>query len=179
MELFEKVEKLREKANVSYEDAKAALEAANGDILDAMIILEKEGKTAAPEADSYSTKYEDNSQLVVVADVEDNSGKGQAKDKKEKKDSELARKFRVIWRKSCENYFIVERKDERILKLPIWLFILIVLIGIHFVPIAMIVALFFGCHYKFEGEAEMKTANDVMNKADKVVEQVKEEYKKL
>lgn len=40
MDNFEKVEKLREKANVSYEEAKQALENCNWDILDAMIYLE-------------------------------------------------------------------------------------------------------------------------------------------
>ena len=40
--MFEKVEKLRERANVSYEEAKNALERSNGDMLDAMILLERE-----------------------------------------------------------------------------------------------------------------------------------------
>ena len=47
MDNFEKVEKLVQKANVSYEDAKQALEEANGDMLDAMIALEKQGKVKA------------------------------------------------------------------------------------------------------------------------------------
>ena len=41
---FEMVEILRDKANVSYEEAKAALENSNWDLLDAMLLLEKEGK---------------------------------------------------------------------------------------------------------------------------------------
>ena len=45
MDNFEKVEKLREHANVTYEEAKEALENSNWDILDAMIYLEKNGKT--------------------------------------------------------------------------------------------------------------------------------------
>ena len=44
MDNFEKVEKLREHANVSYEEAKQALENSNWDILDAMIYLEQSGK---------------------------------------------------------------------------------------------------------------------------------------
>ena len=45
MDQFEKVEKLRERADVSYEEAKEALENSNWDILDAMIYLEQNGKT--------------------------------------------------------------------------------------------------------------------------------------
>ncbi|MDE6420210.1 MAG: UBA/TS-N domain protein, partial [Lachnospiraceae bacterium] len=62
MENYEKVEKLRERANVSYEEAKEALENNNWDILDAMIALEKSGKTKGTGQAGYSTqgmpKYE-------------------------------------------------------------------------------------------------------------------------
>ena len=49
MDNLEKVEKLREKTGVSYEEAKEALEANNYDVLDAIIYLEKKGKVKAPE----------------------------------------------------------------------------------------------------------------------------------
>ena len=71
MDMFEKVEKLREKANVSYEEAKEALERSNGDILDAMILLEKEGKTKKAGAESYSTKYEAGSELERFKNCEE------------------------------------------------------------------------------------------------------------
>jgi len=47
------VETLREKANVSYEEAKAALEASNWDLLDAIVLLEGEGKIPT-ETSTYS-----------------------------------------------------------------------------------------------------------------------------
>ena len=49
MDQLEKVEKIREKTGVSYEDAKSALEACNYDLLDAIVYLEKLGKIKAPE----------------------------------------------------------------------------------------------------------------------------------
>ena len=49
MDQMEKVDRLRERANVTYEEAKAALEANNWDLLDAMVALEKEGKTIPPQ----------------------------------------------------------------------------------------------------------------------------------
>ncbi len=55
MDNLEKVEKLREKTGVSYEEAKQALEACNYDVLDALIYLEKKGKVKAPEVESYTT----------------------------------------------------------------------------------------------------------------------------
>ena len=59
MDNLEKVEKLRERANVSYEEAKEALENNDWDLLDAMVALEKEGKTVKPEQTAYSTSYEE------------------------------------------------------------------------------------------------------------------------
>jgi hypothetical protein len=51
---IEQVEKLMERTDISYAEAKTALEAADGDILEAIIALEKAGKTAN-QTGSYST----------------------------------------------------------------------------------------------------------------------------
>ena len=49
MENLEKVELVREKCGVSYEEAREALEATGYEVLDAIIMLEREGKTAQEE----------------------------------------------------------------------------------------------------------------------------------
>ena len=56
MDKLEKVEKLREKTGVTYEDAKAALEACDYDMLDAIIYLEKLDKIKKPDVDKYTTE---------------------------------------------------------------------------------------------------------------------------
>ncbi|MDP4159978.1 MAG: ubiquitin, partial [Bacillota bacterium] len=53
MTTLEQVEKLCAMANISYEEAKAALDAANGDLLEAIIYLEKQGKVKAPTGGGY------------------------------------------------------------------------------------------------------------------------------
>ena len=50
MDDIEKVETIRTKCNVSYTDAKAALDAADGNVLDAIIWLESQGKTQTTSA---------------------------------------------------------------------------------------------------------------------------------
>ena len=50
MDDLEKVETIRTKRNVSYTDAKAALDAADGNVLDAIIWLESQGKTQTTSA---------------------------------------------------------------------------------------------------------------------------------
>ena len=167
MDNFEKVEKLREKANVTFEEAKAALEEANGDLLDAMILLEKQGK-AASQKESYSTK-EDTDIVVVDEPVRNEKKRGNA----------FTDKIKVLWHKSCENYFVTERNDEVIIHIPIWAFIIILLLTWHVTLAVMIIALFFGCRYSFKGVAEMKMANDVCDKVSEAADKVKEEYNKL
>ena len=45
MDQMEKIETLREKTGCTYTEAKAALEASNGDLLDALCWLEQRGKS--------------------------------------------------------------------------------------------------------------------------------------
>ena len=55
---LELVERLREKADVSYEEARAVLEEAGGNLLDALILLEQRGRIpdGAPRGASYTTR---------------------------------------------------------------------------------------------------------------------------
>ena len=55
---LEKVERLREKAQVSYTQAKEALDYSDGDLLDALIYLEEQGTIPRPEGVYYSTRGE-------------------------------------------------------------------------------------------------------------------------
>ena len=55
MATVEMVDKLRGRANVTYEDAREALDSSGDDILEALIWLEKNGKVAPPRAGYYST----------------------------------------------------------------------------------------------------------------------------
>ena len=56
MDRFEKAERLRQAADVSFEEAKAALDACGDDLLDAMVYLEKQGRAKKPEQSTYSSE---------------------------------------------------------------------------------------------------------------------------
>jgi len=53
MTTLDQVEKLRVMANITYGEAKAALDSANWDLLEAIIILEKQGKITTPTGGGY------------------------------------------------------------------------------------------------------------------------------
>ncbi len=172
MDNFEKVEKLVQKAGVTYEDAKNALERANGDLLDAMILLEREGKTNGPAASTYSTQYEDQTQYIPVDAQTTNARGGNGSGK-------VKEIFRKIWRILSRNAMVIEKNGDTVVKLPLWAVLLILLTCWWIVLILLIVSLFFGYRYSFRGEADLKVANDVMEKAADAAEKAKEEFDKM
>ncbi len=176
MEQLEKVEKLRERANVSYEEAKEALEACDWDLLDAMVYLEKCGKAKGPEKETYSTNYEEQPQYVSVKD--------KVQEQKQKEESnrffkKLGKLFGILWRKCLDNSFCVRRKEEEVIKIPVWGLVLALFIAWRLVVAVLIVALFFGCRYSFCGKDDLGGANKMMEKASEFVDKVKDEYEKL
>lgn len=174
MEYFEKVEKLVQKAGVSYEEAKAALDAANGDLLDAMIMLERAGKTEGPKKSSYSTRYEDQAQYVSVAEKIEQGGEAEGESAGEK----IKEILKKIWHVLSRNFLAICRSGETLIKIPLWVALLILFASWFTVLVLVVVSLFFGCRYRFVGEADMQAANDIMDKAANAADRAKEEFKK-
>ena len=176
MDELEKVEKLRQRANGSYEEAREALKECNGDLLDAMVYLEKQGKVNAPESSVYTTDYEQQTQYQdVPATVK--------KQEEEQNKRSFGDKFKhlceIIWEKLTKNSLKVERKEEEIIKIPMWGVALILLFAWHFVLVAVVVSLFFNFRYSVEGEGNTEPANKVMDKAAEAADYVKQEFDKL
>ena len=174
MDNFEKIEKLVEKTGISYGDAKRVLEQADGDLLDAIIILEREGKAKAPKSSTYSTQYEEQSQYVSVpmqveSAMEDDSTRGKFK-----------RAIRKIWHFLRTNSVVAMNKaGDVVVNLPLWGAALILLMFWWITVILIVVSLFVGFRYEFVGEADLGRVNQVMDKASSAAEKVKDEYNKL
>lgn len=63
---LEQVERLRARANVSYTQAKAALEHTDGDLLEAILYLEQQGQTAPPQqGGAYATQTREESREAL------------------------------------------------------------------------------------------------------------------
>ena len=168
MEKMEKVEALRNKAGVSYEDAKAALEANDWDVLDAMIALEKEGKV---KMSTYSTKTE-----ALSGEVVTESGQRTSEESKGKKFFNWCAE---IFNKANRNSLEISKEGRMILSVPVSLFVVLVLFAFWVVVPLMIVGLFFSMQYHFVGPDIHSVDVDInatMDTVSKTAENLKNEF---
>ena len=159
MDKLEKVERLREHANVTYEEAKAALEQANDDLLDAMVILEKQGKVGAPEAKTYSTSYEEQKQYLSVQEKVEEQNRAYSFGQTVKGIFIIIKDFVL------HTNFLITREGKVVFNMPTWALALIVLLTAEVSVPVMLIAMLFKVRYHFEGERHTQTANTILNKA--------------
>lgn len=178
MEMLEKVELVREKANVSYQDAKEALEACGYDVLDAIIWLENAGK-----ADNQTASYETVGASTAEASPEMRQAQQEYhENSKKRKGREAWNSFRSgargVLNEGWRLTFIAERNGEQVVSIPL----LLVIIGLFVWGASLwllIVGLFFGFRYRIEGAEPMTfDVNDAMNKAADTAQNIKDEFQK-
>lgn len=171
MEMNDKIERLMEKANVSREEAGAALEQTGGDLLDAIVLLERQGKVRGSAHSSFSTEYDQQEEYVRVRDkVEEQENSAPSFRKS------LRKLFRALVRFVRSTTFQVMKGEERMISMPTWLFALLLFFFWEGLAPAMIIALFFGIRYSFDGEEGAETANHILHKAGDFAEDVKNEF---
>ncbi|MCM1284330.1 MAG: DUF4342 domain-containing protein [Muribaculaceae bacterium] len=143
MDNFEKVEKLKERANVSYGEAKQALESCDWDILDAMIYLEKLGKTSGTAQSSTGTAR------TAKSDAADTGSEGS------ETFGEVMGRFGRWCKKWLDrgnsNSFCVDKKGKEILRVPLTLLIVLLIFTFWIIVPLLIVGLFFDMRYHFRG----------------------------
>lgn len=171
MATLEQVEKLRERANVTFEEAKAALDATGGDILEALILLERQGKTTAPAGGGYYSSG-------------GAAGEQKSEPQAEKKPAggetfggvirHIGRFLRKLLHKGNTNSFLIYRYDQLQASLPITALVLMLVFMFWITIPLMIVGLFFNFHYRFSGPDLGKDAvNNAMDSAARAAEDIK------
>ena len=171
MEMIEKVERLRERADVTYEEAKAALEEAGGDLLDAMVILERMGKVSGPARSSYSTEYDEQKDYIRVRDKVEQQKKSAPSFK-----HTVGRLVKTFFSFIRHTVFIVTKEDSIIFTMPSWVLVLILFFFWEAVVPVMVIALFFKVNYSFDGAQNVKRANDILDKAGEFARDVRNEF---
>ncbi len=142
MDMIEKADLLRKKANVTYAEAQAALNEAGGNLLDALVILERQGKIKGPE----QTVYAD---LCEYTDVTDRAA---APEKSAPTLLRLiGRLIRTLILFVRFTIFKVTRREDTLITLPTALFLLLMFFFWRALLPVMLIALLFGVEYSFDG----------------------------
>ena len=155
---LEQVERLREKADVSYAQAKEALEYSGGNLLDALIYLEETGAIPRPEGAYYSTRGESTastqeSRADVLPELV----------REEKRARPKIGIFRRIRYALLDNELKIWRRDQPVTALPVLILILLLVFAFWVTVPLLILGLFLGFRYRFSGpDLERDSINDVM-----------------
>ena len=168
---LEQVERLREKAPVSYGQAKKALEYSGGNLLDALIYLEEQGLIPREEGAYYSTKGETAPPPPPPPQAEPEPDPDQGK-KKQKRSGVLVvspkkgsgkKLFATLRRWLVDNELEIWRKEKPITALPVLILILLVVFAYYVTIPLLILGLFLGFRYRFSGpDLEREELNQVM-----------------
>jgi len=176
---LEKVEKLREKANVSFAEAKEALEKSGGDILDALIFLEKNGKVTEPSGGGFFSGADIPPQTESAASKNSNtksesSGSGE-------EFADLMKRFGAfllkMFNKGLNNHLVARKEGQQLFSCPV---LIVILLGVFFfwiIGLLFVISLFCGFRYHFTGDdLGRDSVNSVMDGATNVVNDVKRSF---
>jgi len=177
---LEKVEKLRERANVTFAEAKAALDNCGGDILDALIYLENQGKVTAPASGGYYSGASLPSQTNNVNNGNYNTNTGNSGGTGEEF-SDLLKRFGAfclkMLNKGISNNLVATKGEQHLFSCPV---LVVILLAIFFFWVTIplfIISLFCGFRYHFTGNDLGKdSVNSVMDSATNVVDDVKRSF---
>ena len=170
MERYEMAELLSQKAGVSLEEARAALEENNWDMLDAMVALERARRADSPEIDIDMDK--DTGPVRRVKNVSD------------KHDPFFSNGFAVMWgyvkklfNISLENDFVVIRRDKQLLAVPVLVLAVLLLASFGLMLVVLFGGLFCGCQYRFAGRhLGRDDINGAMDRMSHMAEDIKESF---
>lgn len=181
MEKIKLVDKLRTKANISYEEAKLALENSNWDILDAMVYLEERGRVKKPSVSIFYTREDEDSyssqgEIVKLYEEKDNNNKSK---------NDFNGIFEAVCKAidACNNIFIeIIKKEKVILKVPLTVLILLLLFAFWMIIPLMIVALFFDIEFLIAtnrvNKDKLHEVNKIFGKMSEAAKDIKEKFKK-
>lgn len=177
MATLEQVEKLREKADVSFEEAKAALDACEGDLLDALIYLEKQGKVVPPAGGGYYSSQN-------TTGEENTAGAGGANTYRGKTGENFGNMLRrfgrfcgKVFNMGNTNYLEGMKNGEVVITCPVTAVVLLMIFFFWIVLPLFILSLFFGFHYRFTGyDLGKESVNKVMDGVSEKAEEIKKSF---
>ena len=164
MDRFEMIEKLRERADISYEEARNVMEQANGDLLEALVLLEKQGKLSQSKAAAADAAGETGADAGAAgAKAADPAQEAGGKKKRDK--GPLGKAFHNAGSFLAHTAFHVTYESKELFVMPSWTFALLMLFFWEVLVPMMLISLFFNVRYFFDGDEDVEAANEVLAKA--------------
>lgn len=164
---LEMVERLREKANVSYAQAKEALEYSGGNLLDALIYLEEKGAIPRAEGAYYSTRSETPPPPPpaepLPVQLPDRAKKQKAPKQPRSGKGGVRRFFNTLRRWLVDNELEIWRRDQPVTALPVLILVLLLCCAFWVTALILVLGLFLGFRYRFSGpDLERDDLNGMM-----------------
>lgn len=172
---LEQVERLREKADISYEEAKAVLEEAGGSVLDALILLERRGKihTGAGHSAHCSTRPGGEggpSALYPEPAAEPEPGDAQK--------GGFRHMIQDLLRRGLQDSLEVWRREELMVSIPLLISILLLILAFWICLPLLVLGLLLGCRYRLAGpDFDDSPAGETVNRAARTVGDTVEKMK--
>lgn len=153
---LEQIEMLRERANVTYAEAKEVLEKCNGDIVEAMIMLEGQAKVRAPQSQTY------------------HSHSGQCKG--------FFHSAKKILSKCNTTKFVIKKGDNTLIDIPVTLLLIFTVAALPLTAAGLLLALVTGHKFRFvkpdgSGVKINQTFDKMSSCVNSVSDQVKDAFK--
>ena len=173
---LEKAEKIREKANVSFAEAKEALDNSGGDLLNAMVYLENKGKATIPAGGGYFSGADIPAQSTPVQYT--NTTSGNSGDGSGEEFADLMKRFASfclkMFNKGIHNHLEATKGDQHLFSCPVLIVILLTIFFFWITVPLFVISLFCGFRYRFSGDdLGRDSINSVMDSASGVAEDVK------
>lgn len=176
MSKLEKAQIVHDKTGVSYEEAREALEACDYDVLDAIVWLERQGKTNTRTATYTTTVTEEDITTTEMSQAQSDYERATKENGFVKGLNAVLDFVKRVLKKSVEVSFVAERKGEQVFSMPVLLLVLLLIFTFWITLPLLIVGLFFNFRYHFDGIGTVTVdINDVMNKASDGAEALKKD----
>ena len=155
---LEMVERLRERAPVSYALAKRALEYSGGNLLDALIYLEEQRAIPREEGTYYTTRSEAPPPPAPSPEAE-----GEKKGSRVRPRLSVKGLLTTLRRWLVDNELEIWRREQPITALPVLILALLLCCALWVTLPVLVLGLFAGFRYRFSGpDLEREELNSVM-----------------
>ncbi len=180
---MEQVERLREKSGATYETCRDALERTGGNLLEAIILLEREGHSYTAGATFTTRPGEKAAEAARLVLSPESARSGRDRKRSDWRDgaAEVWEAAKNLLRHATVNQFEVWRRGEMMTSMPVLILVLLFILVFWITVPLLIIGLFLGCRYRFVGpDLGKESVNNVMDSmsdtVDGMVEEVRREF---